>query len=501
MCGFSHGNGIISPVERVTQSNRSLKQAAQMEPSSSTSLASDTFQGLVVGLTLSFYLNDLSFNIKENFEKEKYPVESIMANASILILLLLPSPPPPILPDRSSASQNTGVPPPPLIPQPQQTQVYNNPHQPNKPVEVAEQTTLPIEKPKLPLQQPKPLPEQMPLPVQHPKQVVEHIPLAIQEQAQQQMPFQEPKPLLNIPPKPPEAMHSMSDEELLHRAATMSHLEKSRIDYVPKVAFMYLSRGDLPLAPLWERFFAGNEGRYSIYVHTQPFYNGNAPPQSVFHNRRIPSKTVEWGKFSMIEAERRLLANALLDVTNQRFVLLSEACIPLYNFSTVYKYLIESTQTFVESYDDPSNVGRGRYNHRMQPHVTLRQWRKGSQWFEVDRELAVDIIRDVLYYNLFKRYCKPDCYSDEHYLPTMLTMKFWYKNANRTLTWVDWSKGGPHPTRFGRYEVNVDLLNHLRTGECLYNGKPTNVCHLFARKFTYLSLSRLLLYSQKALYY
>lgn len=33
---------------------------------------------------------------------------------------------------------------------------------------------------------------------------------------------------------------------------------------------------------------------------------------------------VTWGKVSMVEAERRLLANALLDPDNQHFVLLSD---------------------------------------------------------------------------------------------------------------------------------------------------------------------------------
>jgi len=48
---------------------------------------------------------------------------------------------------------------------------------------------------------------------------------------------------------------------------------------------------------------------------------------------------VEWGNVNMMEAERRLLSNALLDISNQRFVLISESCIPLFNFSTIYSYL------------------------------------------------------------------------------------------------------------------------------------------------------------------
>ncbi|KAK3021004.1 hypothetical protein RJ639_046034 [Escallonia herrerae] len=293
--------------------------------------------------------------------------------------------------------------------------------------------------------------------------------------------------------KPPNAMHDMKDEELLWRASMVPRIRDHPFNYVPKVAFMFLTKGDLPLAPLWEKFFRGHEGLYSIYVHCQSSFNGTFPGESVFRGRRIPSKEVEWGKFSMVEAERRLLANALLDFSNQRFVLLSESCIPLFNFSTIYSYLINSTETFVESYDLWGPVGRGRYNYRMKPLISLEQWRKGSQWFEGDRHLALEVVSDRRYFPLFKKYCKPACYSDEHYLPTFVSLRSWMKNSNRTLTWVDWSKGGPHPAKFSRTHVTLELLQEMRYGHrCSYNGQSTNICFLFARKFSESALSRLL---------
>ncbi|CAN4088817.1 unnamed protein product [Withania somnifera] len=291
----------------------------------------------------------------------------------------------------------------------------------------------------------------------------------------------------------------MKDEELIWRASTVPRVREYPFNRRPKIAFMFLARGSLPLAPLWERFFKGHEEFYSIYIHSQPSFNQTALAEGpIFHGRRVPSKPVEWGKFSMVEAERRLLANALLDLSNERFVLLSESCIPLYNFTTIYNYIMNSSKTFLESYDLPSKVGRGRYNKKMRPWVTLTQWRKGSQWFEVDREIAIDIISDKKYAYLFKRYCRPGCYSDEHYLPTFVTMKYWWKNANRTLTWVDWTEGGPHPTKFIRPEVTENLLNQMRKGtQCVYNGRPSDMCYLFGRKFSPSSLDRLLRFAPK----
>nr|GEU92854.1 glycosyl transferase, family 14 [Tanacetum cinerariifolium] len=202
---------------------------------------------------------------------------------------------------------------------------------------------------------------------------------------------------------------------------------------------------------------------------------------------------VEWGKVNMIEAERRLLANALLDVSNQRFVLLSESCIPLFNFSTVYSYLTNSKHSFVESYDLAGPVGRGRYSPKMAPTVHINDWRKGSQWFEMDRDLAIEVIADKEYFSVFHDFCDGQCYADEHYLPTFVTKKFGETNSNRTLHFVDWARGGPHPTRYYRNDVTEEFLVKLRSDRrCEYNGMKNQVCHLFARKFTFHSLDRLL---------
>ncbi|XP_047339300.1 glycosyltransferase BC10-like [Impatiens glandulifera] len=295
-------------------------------------------------------------------------------------------------------------------------------------------------------------------------------------------------------------MHDMEDNELLWRASMVPKIRKFPFQNVPKVAFMFLTKGSMPLAPLWERFFRGNQGLYSIYVHSLPSFNGNVSEVSVFQGRRIPSKEAEWGKANMIEAERRLLANALLDFRNERFVLLSESCIPLHNFTSIYNYLINTNQTFVESYDQPGPVGRGRYNKKMSSTIKLDQWKKGSQWFSLNRNLAIEVVSDQKYFPIFQKYCHPPCYSDEHYLPTFVGIKFSKKNYNRTLTWVDWARGGPHPTRFYRTEVTPDLLVGMRNGGvCEYNGKTTRMCYLFGRKFLPNTLERLLKFAPKAM--
>ncbi|KAG8086629.1 hypothetical protein GUJ93_ZPchr0010g7558 [Zizania palustris] len=284
---------------------------------------------------------------------------------------------------------------------------------------------------------------------------------------------------------PPHLAHSMSDQELFWRASLVPAAEEFPFQRVPKVAFLFMTRGPLPFAPLWDRFFRQHQDLYSIYVHTLPDYKLNVSKNSAFYGRQILSEEVSWGSITLVDAEKRLLANALLDFSNERFVLLSESCIPLFNFSTVYEYLINSTHSFVESYNIDTPQCAGRYNHRMAPHILPSQWRKGSEWFELNRKLAVQIVSDNKYYSIFQKHCRPSCYPDEHYIPTYLHLFHGSLNANRTITWVDWSRGGPHPARYGDANISKDFIQTIRSNgaQCTYNSKLTSVCYLFARKF------------------
>ncbi|XP_038989875.1 glycosyltransferase BC10-like [Phoenix dactylifera] len=263
---------------------------------------------------------------------------------------------------------------------------------------------------------------------------------------------------------------------------------------VLKVAFLFLIKGPLPLSPLWDRFFKGGEGHFIVYVHSSPRYHLNVSKTSAFYGRQIPSQATEWGSMSLVDAERRLLANALLDFSNERFVLLSDGCIPLYDFVTIYRYLLRSDHSFVHSYDEDTENGRGRYSRHLAPAIKLSQWRKGAQWFELHRSLAVNIVAEDKYYNLFRKYAGSLNYPDEHYIPTYLSIFYGASIANRTLTWVDWSTRGPHPATFGRRNITEGFIQSIRNNAttCSYNFRPTSVCFLFARKFSRDALEPLL---------
>lgn len=90
-------------------------------------------------------------------------------------------------------------------------------------------------------------------------------------------------------------MHDMNDQELIWRASMVPKVQNHPYNRVPKVAFMFLTRGPVLLSPLWEMFFKGYDGLFTIYVHCSDLsYNLTESEHSVFHGRRIPSKVRKW---------------------------------------------------------------------------------------------------------------------------------------------------------------------------------------------------------------
>ncbi|KAL2632269.1 hypothetical protein R1flu_016955 [Riccia fluitans] len=287
--------------------------------------------------------------------------------------------------------------------------------------------------------------------------------------------------------------HEMSDEELLWRASVTPQRAGLPIKRIPKIAFMFLTKGPLPFVKLWEKYFKGHTDLFSIYVHAPPGYQLEVPYSSNFYGRQIPGQEARWGEMSIIDAERRLLANALFDFSNERFLLVSESCIPVRNFTTFYNYVIGNKASFVGAFDDPGPFGRGRYSPEMGPEVKIEQWRKGAQWFEVSRKHAVFIVSDTKYYPKFRDFCKPNCYVDEHYISTMMFIEFEDELAMRSITSVDWSRGGAHPATFNKNDITLELIRRILDDRgCVLFEEPNQPCWFFARKFAPSALEPLL---------
>ncbi|KAL9368273.1 hypothetical protein Peur_039472 [Populus x canadensis] len=290
-----------------------------------------------------------------------------------------------------------------------------------------------------------------------------------------------------------------------------------------KIAFLFLTNTDLFFAPLWEQFFkSADKNLFNIYVHADPHSNVTKPT-GIFFSQFIPdAKRTYRASPTLISATRRLLANAILDdPTNTFFAVLSQYCIPLHSFKYVYNSLIssksfdlsspesdpESTQynmkiqykSFIEIISKDRRlwkryVARGKY--AMTPEVPFKNFRAGSQFFVLTRRHALMVIEDRRLWNKFKLPCyrEDECYPEEHYFPTLLSMQDPDGCTKYTLTKVNWTgtRNG-HPYTYKAAEISPVLIQELRQSN--YSSS-----YLFARKFEPICLNPLMKIADKVIF-
>ncbi|CAA0826494.1 Core-2/I-branching beta-1-6-N-acetylglucosaminyltransferase family protein [Striga hermonthica] len=292
-------------------------------------------------------------------------------------------------------------------------------------------------------------------------------------------------------------------------AYSQTHMS-SQLTGVPKVAFLFLVRRSLPLDFLWECFFENvDRSRFSIYIHAEPgiVFDESTTSSGLFFNRQLRNSIkVAWGEASMIAAERLLFKEALQDPANQRFVLLSDSCVPLYNFSYIYKYLMASPRSFVDSFVDKKDV---RYNPKMSPVIPRNKWRKGSQWVTLIRRHAEIVVDDEIVFPIFEKFCKVHNMFQKVLSFFMngleaelerrtVTYTLWNQSRTTPTDDVAWhpftfSYGDSGPEQIKRIkDINhVNYQTEFRIEWCSNNSTLVH-CFLFARKFSRAAAMRLL---------
>lgn len=103
--------------------------------------------------------------------------------------------------------------------------------------------------------------------------------------------------------------------------------------------------------------------------------------------------------------------------------------------------------------------------------VRQSDWRKSSQFFSLIRPHAEVMLKDIEIFLNFEKHCKDGwdeaakqwryCYSDEHYLPTLLWLAGRHNETLPGSTGVaatDWSHGGAHPAEYLPEHVSPTLF-------------------------------------------
>jgi hypothetical protein len=123
-----------------------------------------------------------------------------------------------------------------------------------------------------------------------------------------------------------------------------------------KIAFLFLTLGDLNHENLWIDYFKGNENKYNIYCHPKNNINSKWLMKYVIKNNVKTS----WGK--TVNAILELLKEGIKDKDNKYFVLVSESCVPIKSFNKFYTFLNNNEKSFVKKFNITTYDKESRLN-------------------------------------------------------------------------------------------------------------------------------------------
>lgn len=225
-----------------------------------------------------------------------------------------------------------------------------------------------------------------------------------------------------------------------------------------KVAFLFLTQGDLNKSEMWRRFFQdAPPSQYNIYVH-------NSKPITHGWLRPFGLKTIvdtQWGTISLVKATRLLLQQAVRHPSNKRFVLLSESCIPIYAFDEVYARAMRQPVSCIASVKATGDHLRKRWEKVAdKSRLPLSDFCKHHQWFMLNRDTAI-FFADADLSWVFADVEAPD----EHYFLNACRM-FNIPVRPKQITYVDWTNRRIHPHTFR--VVEKDIIAKARASGCLF---------------------------------
>lgn len=112
----------------------------------------------------------------------------------------------------------------------------------------------------------------------------------------------------------------------------------SLYDYNPryKIAFMFLLREDLNQPQIWDQYFT-RESDYSVSLYTHSKNDRYLRTRWLYNSLIRNLKRTEWGH--IVDAYFSLLSAAMENPDNQKFIFISESCLPIMSFRDLKHFL------------------------------------------------------------------------------------------------------------------------------------------------------------------
>ena len=239
-----------------------------------------------------------------------------------------------------------------------------------------------------------------------------------------------------------------------------------------KIAFIFLTYNNLKRPDIWNRFLDIKDDNDNInnskYINKFTIYNHAKEPEKItdilLKNKHIPEHIDTcWGCFASVEANILLLKEALKDPLNKKFILISESCIPIVSFDTLYLELMKDDKSRFIFWD--TNNTEYRYNDLIEPEFPINEFIKhNGQGLIFNRLHSNLLVNSLIKYK--NKWQNVGCV-DEHYFGNILKLldkNFDLNNNNKKSMFNNWHKG----------DLDINNMCNNENNDCSICNEPQN---------------------------
>jgi len=233
-----------------------------------------------------------------------------------------------------------------------------------------------------------------------------------------------------------------------------------------KLAFCFLTYNDLVRFDIWNFFFKNADStKYNIYIHPKTSENFTSKLEFQYYTVKDIIFTKSKSDISIVNATLKLLENAFnQDSDNTYFIFLTQSCIPLYNFDTLYKIITQFPNS-VLSYIEGNRIERynqleNRFKKLIHPNLFVKQ------------QPNMIIIRDdvqLFLNNDYTLYFKHMVCPDEHYFINILIHVFKKKIIKKQVNFCNYDLQKTQALEFNN--INEELIKKIRSYGFLFMRK------------------------------
>lgn len=223
-----------------------------------------------------------------------------------------------------------------------------------------------------------------------------------------------------------------------------------------KIAFCFLTYDVIIRDDIWNIFFDGVDiSKYTVFIHPK-----NKPPLAFYrfeHNYvKYPVSTTSKTDINIVKATLQLLKEACSqDNTITHFIFLSQSCIPLYNFNTLYKKITDKNMSIISCIQKNKVDRYNALNPNMKRYIHPNLFFKQQPNMMLIREDVERFIKED-YVEYFRGLECPD----EHYFVNIIINFFKKKFIMKQITFCNPFLDRTQALEFNN--INNDFLNKVR---------------------------------------